>query len=193
MSLYKGSYDILYNRITDRGYAITSLTGTYFGMFTRDSAIQAMAHLAYGDSDSARAILRYLLSYHTALGLKRGTHIIDELKEESYRNSYLNGKGNESAPSYYDSQTEKGVAQYMLNAPNNAAATPFVTEESSVSSVKAYLEGAVSSTVVAEIYSDLKNPESLIGKGSIVLESNAPGFYTIPLEKDISLVPGTVT
>ena len=58
MKLFKNSYDILFNRITDRGYAITSLTGTYVGMFTRDSAIQAMAHLSCNDSDSARSILR---------------------------------------------------------------------------------------------------------------------------------------
>ena len=78
MKLYQGSYDILHDRITDRGYAITSLTGTYVGMFTRDSSIQAMAHLSNGDPDAARAILRYLLSYHAVLGLKRGTHIVDE-------------------------------------------------------------------------------------------------------------------
>ena len=90
MNLYQGSYDVLYNRITDRGYAITSLTGTYVGMFTRDSAIQAMAHIAKGDSDAARSILRYLLSYHAVLDLKRGTHIIDELKDEEYNNHYLN-------------------------------------------------------------------------------------------------------
>ena len=30
IELYKNSYDILYNRITDRGYAITSLTVWHF-------------------------------------------------------------------------------------------------------------------------------------------------------------------
>ena len=80
VDLFEGSYDILLDRITDRGYAITSLTGTYFGMFTRDSAIQAMAHIAYGDLEAARSILRYMLSYHVELGMERGTHIIEELK-----------------------------------------------------------------------------------------------------------------
>ena len=58
--LHKNSYDILKNRITDRGYAVTSLTGLYVGMFPRDSSIQVMAHLSSGDTVSARKILRYL-------------------------------------------------------------------------------------------------------------------------------------
>lgn len=189
MKLYKNSYDILYNRITDRGYAITSLTGTYVGMFTRDSAIQAMAHLSYGDRDSARAILRYLLSYHAALGLDHGTHIIDNVKDEEYRNNYLNGKG-ENSTFYYEEQTESGVAQFLINAPNNSAATPFVTKKRSVESVQAYLEGTVSSKVIAEIYTDIKDPNSIIAKGSYTFESSVAGWKTIPLEKTVSLTPG---
>lgn len=187
--LYENSYNILNNRITDRGYSITSLTGTYVGMFTRDSSIQAMAHLACGDSDAARAILRYLLSYHAALGLKRGTHIIDEIKDEEYRNNYLTGK-NETAVNYYEEQTEPGVAQFLINAPNNASATPFITKKHSISSVKAYLEGAISATVKAEIYTDLKDPATLVGEGSYVFESSAAGFKTIPLDEEVTLVPG---
>ena len=70
MQLFQSSYDILFDRITSRGYAATSLTGTYFGMFTRDSSIQAMAHTVYGDYDAARSILCYLLSFHAYLGIK---------------------------------------------------------------------------------------------------------------------------
>lgn len=189
MKLYKGSYDILYNRITDRGYAITSLTGTYFGMFTRDSAIQTMAHLAYGDSDAARAILRYLLSYHTALDLKRGTHIIDEIKEEEYRNTYLNGKDS-TAFNYYEEQTEPGAGHYLLNAPNNASATPFVTKKHSIDSVSAYLEGAAGATVKAEIYKNLMDASTIVGKGSYTFSTAGKGFVTIPLDASTALVPG---
>lgn len=41
--MYKNTYANLTNRITNRGYAPTSLTGAYEGMFIRDSSIQVMA------------------------------------------------------------------------------------------------------------------------------------------------------
>ena len=188
IELYKNSYDILYNRITDRGYAITSLTGTYVGMFTRDSAIQAMAHLAYGDSDSARAILRYLLSYHATLGLKRGTHIIDNVKDEEYRNNYLNTTTS-SDKSYYEEQLTSGQAQFLINAPNNASATPFVTKKRSVDLVQAYLEGTKGARVVAEIYSDLMDKDTLVARGSYTFESATAGWKSIPLESTVELTP----
>lgn len=187
--LYKGSYDILYDRITDRGYAITSLTGTYFGMFTRDSAIQAMAHIAYGDTEAARAILRYMLSYHVELGLERGTHIIEELKEEEYRNNYLSGKKDTSA-NYYDEQTEPGAGHFLINAPNNATATPFKTKEHSIASVQAYIEVQGSATIKAEIYTDLMDESTLVGSGSAKLSGTAAGWKTISLDNEISVTPG---
>ena len=190
MALYEGSYGILKDRITDRGYAITSLTGTYVGMFTRDSSIQAMAHIANGESDKARAILRYLLSCHAHLGLQRGTHIIDELREETYRNDYLNGSGEETPENVYDSQTSPGVAQFLLNAPNNTSATPFVTQKRTVSSVQAYLEGVKNAKVVAEICTDFKDASTTIGRGEYVFDSASPGFKTIELESAVTLTPG---
>lgn len=189
IELYKNSYDILYNRITDRGYAITSLTGTYVGMFTRDSAIQAMAHLSYGDSVAARSILRYLLSYHSALGLKRATHIIDNIRDEEYRNNYLSGKTSSSV-NYYEEQTEPGVAQFLINAPNNGAATPFVTNKRSINSVQAYLEGAVSAEVIAEIYTDLKDSKTLVATGKYKFKDGKAGWKTIAFENEVKLTPG---
>ncbi len=188
IELYENSYNILYDRITDRGYAITSLTGTYVGMFTRDSAIQAMAHLGYGDSDSARSILRYLLSYHTVLGLRRGTHIIDNIKDEEYRNNYLSS-GNDNSGDYYEEQLSPGKAQFLINAPNNASATPFTTKKRSIDMVQAYLEGAVGAEVVAEIYTDLTNPDTIVGRGSYKFESSAAGWKKITLDSAVSLDP----
>lgn len=188
--LFENSYNILLDRITDRGYAITSLTGTYVGMFTRDSAIQAMAHLAYGDPDAARAILKYLLSYHATLGLDHGTHIIDNLKDTEYRNNYLN-TSDHSPSLYYEEQTVEGSAQFLINAPNNASATPFVTKKRSVNCVQAYLEGAKSAKVVAEIYTDLYDPNTLVGSGSYTFDSTKAGWKRIALDKDITLNPDT--
>ena len=190
MALYQNSYDILKNRITDRGYAITSLTGTYVGMFTRDSSIQAMAHIANGESDKARAILRYLLSCHAHLGLERGTHIIDELREETYRNDYLRGGDTEEPENVYDSQTSPGVAQFLLNAPNNTSVTPFVTQKRTASSVQVYLEGVRGAKVVAEISTDFRNDETILGRGEYTFDSASPGFKTIELDGAVTLVPG---
>lgn len=189
IDLFEGSYDILLDRITDRGYAITSLTGTYFGMFTRDSAIQAMAHIAYGDLEAARSILRYMLSYHVELGLQRGTHIIEELKEEQYRNNYLSGK-KENTATYYDEQTEPGAGHFLINAPVNATATPFTTGQRSIASVQAYIEVESSATLVAEIYTDLMDETTLVGKGSAQFNGTSKGWKTISLDKEISVTPG---
>jgi len=189
VDLYQNSYDILYDRITDRGYAITSLTGTYYGMFTRDSAIQAMAHLSYGDSDAARAILRYLLSYHVALGLERGTHIIDNIKDTEYRNNYLSGKGAEGATDFYEEQTQTGVAQFLITAPNNASATPFSTKDASITSVKAYLEGARGGKVHAEVYSDLKDASTLIGEATYALNGSSAAWHTITFDTPVWVTP----
>ena len=61
--MYKNTYANLTNRITNRGYAPTSLTGAYEGMFIRDSSIQVMAQNAYGDYQKSRQVLNFFLSY----------------------------------------------------------------------------------------------------------------------------------
>lgn len=86
--LYDSTYESLRSRITDRGYAATSLTGTYEGMFIRDSSIQVMAHNRYGDYHLSRRILDYLLRYQTALGADAAVHIIPDLDDELYGNSF---------------------------------------------------------------------------------------------------------
>ncbi len=188
--MFNNSYDILHNRITDRGYAITSLTGTYVGMFTRDSAIQAMAHLEMGDKDSARAILNYLLSYHATLGLERATHIIDQLQDEEYGNNYLTKKGQSVV--YYDSQREKGVEQFLITAPDHAAAIPFLSPKLRIDKVSAYIGADKGATIIAEIYTDLTDPSTLLGKGSLTLEKNTADFLSIPLESTLTLPENTL-
>ncbi|MBQ9468695.1 MAG: dockerin type I repeat-containing protein, partial [Clostridia bacterium] len=183
LALYRGSYNILSDRITDRGFAITSLNGAYIGMFTRDSSIQAMAHIANGDDGAARRILRYLLSYHAALDLKRGTHVIEELREEEYRNNYLEGNGSGEEDAVYDLQTETGVAQFLVNAPNNTSATPFTTNRRTVTEVSAYLEGVADAEVVAEICEDPKDPSTVLAAGEHVFENSAPGWVVFTLDE----------
>jgi hypothetical protein len=86
---YKETYKSLLNRITERGYAATSLTGTYEGMFPRDSSIQALVHMQYGDLESAKKILNYLLTYNQGIGFDYMGHIIDCYQDEYYGNDYL--------------------------------------------------------------------------------------------------------
>lgn len=192
VELYENSYNILKNRVTDRGYSITSLTGAYNGMFTRDSSIQAMAHLAYGDTNTARSILKYLLSYHVELDLKRATHIVDNLQDEEYRNTYLNALSDEkeNTVKYYTEQTNTGVAQFKINASNNAAATAFIPDKSAITSVSAYLTTNPGATVVAEIYEDLLDKTTLLGKGSLTVSEGKDDWHSIQLENTVTVEPG---
>lgn len=195
MKLYQGSYDILYDRITDRGYAITSLTGTYVGMFTRDSSIQAMAHLSNGDSTAARAILRYLLSYHAVLGLQRGTHIVDEIKDEEYGNNYLSmaGASSDSAAqaSYYIAQRKYEQGIYALNAPNNGGAQPFVPQNEYIYGVQVHLNKTGNNDKVnLSIRTDYDDPATAIGETSYTFGTNQNGWQSIYFEEPLSVTPG---
>ena len=80
--LYDSTYESLRSQIMDRGYAATSLTGRYEGMFIRDSSIQVMEHNRYGDYHLSLRILDYLLRYQTALGADAAVHIIPDLDDE---------------------------------------------------------------------------------------------------------------
>ena len=69
-SIYDATYQTMVDRLHENGYAQTSLTGAYQGMFIRDASIQVMAHIAEGDLEMAKSILshgngcRFCLSYH---------------------------------------------------------------------------------------------------------------------------------
>src|SRR5262249_913028 len=77
-ALFDSTYQSLVERVTDRGYAPTSLTGYYGAMYTRDSSVNALALLLGGDDTDARAILRYIFRYSAAAGAPRMPHRIYE-------------------------------------------------------------------------------------------------------------------
>ncbi|MGN1080952.1 MAG: hypothetical protein ACI4QV_02560, partial [Acutalibacteraceae bacterium] len=79
--LYNNTYKTLIDRTLPNGYAATSLTGAYFGMFVRDSSIQAMAHLARKDTDYCKKILEYAIGYHMNIEAKSAVHIMPEVRE----------------------------------------------------------------------------------------------------------------
>ena len=81
--LYEATYQTMIDRLHENGYAQTSLTGAYYGMFIRDASIQAMAHIAEGDMDEAMSILNFMASYHKATGAQYAYHIMQELRVDS--------------------------------------------------------------------------------------------------------------
>ena len=62
--LYQTTYQSMLSRIREDGYAETSLTGAYKGMFCRDASIQIMAHIAAAEFEQARMILQFITRYH---------------------------------------------------------------------------------------------------------------------------------
>lgn len=76
--LFRNTYASLRGRIHPNGYAPTSVTGAYEGMFARDASIQIMAHAACGDFDAARRMLTYIFAYHRQSGYEFALHIMLE-------------------------------------------------------------------------------------------------------------------
>lgn len=77
-ALFQNTYASLRGRIHPNGYAPTSVTGAYEGMFSRDSSIQIMAHVACRDYEAARMLLSYIFSYHRQYGYDFALHMMLE-------------------------------------------------------------------------------------------------------------------
>ena len=76
--LFQNTYASLRSRIHPNGYAPTSVTGAYEGMFSRDASIQIMAHVACRDYEAARMLLSYIFSYHRQYGYDFALHMMLE-------------------------------------------------------------------------------------------------------------------
>ncbi len=74
--LYQTTYQSMIDRTEPNGYAQTSITGAYNGMFCRDASIQVMAHMAEGDFEQARLILDFMTQYHIETRYRYALHII---------------------------------------------------------------------------------------------------------------------
>ena len=75
-ALFQATYQSLLDRTHENGYASTSITGAYPGMFVRDTSIQIMSHVACGDFDQALNILEYTLSYHEIYDYDYALHVM---------------------------------------------------------------------------------------------------------------------
>ena len=142
-SLYDATYQTMLDRLMQDGYAQTSLTGAYNGMFVRDASIQVMAHIAQGDLEQAKRILQYMAGYHMAYGSEYALHIMDALNDDR-RFDYIVGEKEVFKPasgstSQTVSQLENGAGLYLIGLPNNQAAQEFVPTFDNISDVSVSL------------------------------------------------------
>lgn len=192
MELYENSYRALTNRITDRGYAPTSTTGAYPGMFVRDSSIQIMAQNIYGDTELSRKMLDFLLSYHVAADSQYASHVLKDFQDEPYGNIYT-GKDDESNQDtkYYDEQTDYSIPLYLINGPKHAGGTGFIPSESVISSISVHLnKSSNDDKVIAKIYKDINDESSIIATTNYTFGDNASGWQTISFDQPINVTPG---
>lgn len=190
VSLHKNTYLNLRDRITDRGYSATSVTGTYNGMFPRDSSIEAMAMLKFGDLDSAQSQLHYLLTYNQWYGCGFMAHILDNLQDEAYGNTYLSDPSHYAGSEVFYAQTTANRDLYLLNAPNNKGVQPFSVPYSSVTGVRLNLKKTYDTDrVVVRILTDYRDPESLVASADYVFGENPSGWQTILFSQPVGLAP----
>lgn len=143
-SLYNATYQTMIDRLYEDGYAQTSLTGAYNGMFVRDASIQVMAHIAQGDMDAAMAILKYMAAYHKHIGAKHAIHIMDELKNDYLFDSVV---GEKTLPAISNGASGQSVAQmgydtalFKVVLPSNQAAQTFTVPFDTISEIAIALE-----------------------------------------------------
>ena len=74
--LYDNTLRSLKERIRPNGYAATSLTGAYDGMYVRDASVQILAHIAAGDRTSAAKLLRFTLISHRSWNPAFAMHVM---------------------------------------------------------------------------------------------------------------------
>lgn len=189
--LYDSTYESLRSRITDRGYAATSLTGTYEGMFIRDSSIQVMAHNRYGDYHLSRQILDYLLRYHVALGADAAVHIIPDLDDELYGNSFAEVKEDEPAQDvYYELQTYAADALFGLNRETqNGGGVSFVPGEQTIESISVYTNSTGNDRLYASLRTDIGDPQSELASAEVAVTQN--GWQKIVFDEPVAVEPGT--
>ncbi len=200
IALYDSSYQSLKDRVTERGFAPTSVSGNgYLGMFVRDSSIQVMAHTAYGDTGLARKMLKFILSVHEELGLDRTGHVLNDFEDEAYGNNYLSGletnrmqlNTERKQGGSYQKQENHEMPLFVVNGPANAGGTAFTAEDSTIEFVDVYLsKSSNQDKVTASIYEDIRNEETLLGKGEYVFGDNPNGWQKIVFQTPINVKPG---
>ena len=185
-SLYDTTYQTMLDRTRASGYAQTSLTGAYSGMFVRDASIQVMAHIANGDYDYAASLLSYMIGFHRGTKKDFAVHIMDEpKKKELYSTLSVIEEPDEST--YF--QESSATALYKINLPSNAAAQTFSVPFSSFSEVSLYVSNSASEgTLLVKI--GTKPDDASVASTEVDLNGLKNGFVTIPFETPVTVEPG---
>ena len=155
-SLYNATYQTMLDRLMQDGYAQTSLTGTYQGMFVRDASIQVMAHIAEGDMDAAMRILKYMAAYHKAIGSNHAIHIMDALPDDVIYDYVVGEKQPIKQASGSNSQNVSQMgyetALYLIQMPEHKAAQTFSVPFNNIAEIAVALDiGSTSGTICLSI------------------------------------------
>ena len=188
-ALLESSYQSLCGRLTERGYAQTSLTGAYNGMFVRDASIQAMAHLSRGDDEYARRLLEYMVRYHEELDMDYTVRAVAPLTDDAYGNTNAGTSSvpqNDGKNGFYADGTP--TALYQTKAPNNRCAFTIVPSVSSVHSIRLYMNAAADTTVYL---TDSYTGDLAAARGKATGGTGAgTGWKTFTFSKAVSVTPG---
>ncbi len=190
LSIHKNTYLNLAGRITERGYSDTSVTGTYSGMFPRDSSIDSLAMLEFGDLAHAQKLLHYLLTYNQWYGCGFMAHILDNLQDEAYGNDYLSDPAHYAGATAFYAQTTVNRDLYLLNAPNNKAIQPFVVPFSSISGVRLNLTKTYDTDqVTVRILTDYRDASTVVATANYTFGGNPGGWQTVVWEQPVQILP----
>ena len=193
--LYDATYKTMIDRLRENGYAQTSLTGAYQGMFIRDASIQAMAHIANGDMEMAKSILQFMASYHKATNASFAHHIMAELKPDSVWD-YIENDMKFEKPALGNVSTsvaceDYSVALYKINMPTNACGTQLTIPFDTIAEVSFYLElSGKTGDIVVGI--GTKRGDTSIAKQSYAIEDlgGGKGWFTFKLEDPVDVKAG---
>ena len=206
MSLYEGTYKSLTGRITGRGYTETSLTGAYYGMYLRDSAIQIMSHNVYGDYHLSREMLSFVIGQHQDLGLQYTQHILGTLNETNYNydNTYLTASAAKaeayavSAPEAKDGDVQSylgctDVGDGHWNLQIDYIWAPFIPDKDQVTRIDSYLTiNPGVGTYTVGVYTDTRGQGELLGEAVLECDNDTAqtGWQSLAFDTPIAVTPG---
>lgn len=190
--LYDATYQTMLDRLHENGYAQTSLTGAYQGMFIRDASIQAMAHIAQGDMEEAMSILRFMSSYHQATDAKFAYHIMDEFKQSGTWD-YLEADEQPAsvASGATASNEDFSIPLYKINMPTNGCAQQVVVPFDNISEMSFYLELAGKDGQIVVSVGTAQGDDSLGRATSNIADlGSGKGWFNIKFDTPVKVEAG---
>lgn len=149
-----------------------------------------MAHNRYGDYHLSRRILDYLLRYQTALGADAAVHIIPDLDDELYGNSFAEIKDDVPEQDvYYELQTYAADALFGLNRETqNGGGISFIPGDKTIESIAVYTNSTGNDTLYASLRTDIEDPQSELASAEVSVTQN--GWQRIVFDEPVAVEPG---